>query len=156
MKKTVMFLIAAATLMACSRDKCPFNYHGLPLTLTTEQMIDSLQARGFAIDSTASDSGRNVVLSNPAERYRVLLAYNGNKIQAMQERHLLSTNDSTSKKWQTLRDAFEQELGAWPDCPMLKDNHKIANFDATDGIISVILENTYTPTLLVRYIPKAK
>lgn len=37
---------------------------------------------------------------------------------------------------------------------MLKDDHKIANFDATDGIISVILENTYRPTLSVRYTPK--
>lgn len=151
-----MLLVAVTAFMACSGDKCPFNYHGLPLTLTTAQMIDSLQARGFAIDSTASESGRNVVLTNPAECYRLLLAYDGDKIQAIQERHLLSTNDSTSKKWQKLRDAFEQELGAWPDCPMLKDNHKIANFDATDGIISVILENTYTPTLLVRYIPKVK
>ena len=38
-----------------------------------------------------------------------------------------------------------------PDCPMLKDDHKIANFDASDGFISVILENTYKPTLKVLY-----
>jgi hypothetical protein len=37
---------------------------------------------------------------------------------------------------------------------MLKEDHKIANFDASDGFISVILENTYTPTLTVQYTPK--
>jgi len=45
-------------------------------------------------------------------------------------------------------------LEAWPDCPILKDDHKVANFDTSDGFISVILENTYTPTLTVRYEPK--
>ena len=39
---------------------------------------------------------------------------------------------------------------------MLKDDHKVANFDASEGIISVVLENTYKPTLMVRYTPKKK
>jgi len=56
--------------------------------------------------------------------------------------------------WQQLRDGFEKELDAWPDCPMLKDNHKIANFDTSTGFISVVLQNTYRPTLTVQYQPK--
>jgi len=30
----------------------------------------------------------------------------------------------------------------------------VAKFDASDGLITVILENTYKPTLSVRYDPK--
>ena len=113
MKNLALFFLALLAFVACSQEqKSPFSYRGLAFTLSTSQFVDSMQARGFAVDSAASDSGRTVVL------------------------------------------ALEKELGAWPDCPMLKDDHKIANFDATDGIISVILENTYRPTLSVRYTPK--
>ena len=122
--------------------------------MPAQQLVDSMLARGFAIDSTASDSGRTVVLANAAEPYRVLVAFDGNKLQAIQENYVVSSNDSTRMLWQQLRDGLEKELGAWPDCPMLKEDHKIANFDASDGFISVILENTYTPTLTVQYTPK--
>ena len=147
--------IIAATLTACDEEKkAPFNYRGLVFTMPTSQFVDSMLARGFAIDSTASDSGRTAVFANPAEHYRVLVAFSDEKLQAVQETYLLSSNDSTRAMWQELRDGLEKELGAWPDCPILKDDHKIANFDASTGIISVILENTYTPTLTVRYTPK--
>ena len=82
------------------------------------------------------------------------MAFAGEKVAAVQETYNLSTNDSTRQMWQEMRDNLEKELGAWPNCPMLKDDHKIANFDAEDGIISVILENTYKPSLTVRYMPK--
>ena len=90
------------------------------------------------------------MLASPKEKYRVLVAFHDQQLQAIQENYSLSTNDSTRRMWQQLRDGLEKELGAWPDCPMLKDDHKIANFDATDGIISVILENTYRPTHTLR------
>lgn len=153
MKKIALSLLAVMVFAACSQ-KAPFNYRGLPFTLTMTQFTDSMLARGFAVDSAASDSGRTLVFAKAGERYRVLAAYKQDKVQAVQETYSLSTNDSTRQLWQQLRDGLEKELGAWPDCPMLKDDHKIANFDATDGIISVILENTYRPTLSVRYTPK--
>ena len=106
---------------------------------------------GFAVDSAASDSGKTVVLASPAEHYRVLAAFTGEKLTVVQETYNLSTNDSTRQMWQEIRDGLEKELGAWPDCPILKDDHKEANFDAGEGLISVLLENTYTPTLTVRY-----
>ena len=142
-------------MASCSKsEKSPFNYRGLALSLPASQMVEQLQERGFVVDSAASDSGQNVVFTKPAEHYRVIVAYHGEKLLAIQETYTLSTNDSTRKMWQQLRDGLEQELGAWPNCPMLKDDHKIANFDASDGIISVILENTYRPTLTVRYLVK--
>lgn len=51
---------------------------------------------------------------------------------------------------------WRKSLDAWPNCPILKDDHKVANFDASDGLIAVILENTYKPTLSVKYTPKKK
>ena len=156
MKKIALFIVAMMAIVACSEKKesGPFNYRGLAFTLPTQQLVDSMLARGFAVDSAASDSGRTVVLANPAEPYRVLVAFDGDKLQAVQESYVVSSNDSTRMLWQEIRDGLEKELGAWPDCPMLKEDHKIANFDASDGFISVILENTYTPTLTVRYTPK--
>lgn len=156
MKKIVLFLFALAVFMSCSEDKKVFNYRGLPFSMSASQMVDSMLARGFVVDSAASDSGHTVVFANASERYRVLVAFKGDKLQAVQERYLVSTNDSTRRLWQQLHDGLENELGAWPDCPILKDDHKVANFDASDGIISVILENTYKPTLMVRYVPKAE
>ncbi len=155
MKKVVLFLVAIMVFASCSEEqKAPFNYRGLAFTMSASDLVDSLQARGFAIDSAASDSGRTVVLAKQQEPYRVLVAFQGDSLQVVQETYVVSSNDSTRMMWQQLRDGLEKELGAWPDCPMLKDDHKIANFDASDGFISVILENTYTPTLTVRYTPK--
>ena len=156
MKKTAFLFVTMMMLIACSKTEKPFNYRGLPLAMTTTQFIDSMQARGFAIDSAASDSGRTVVFASKAQRYRVLLAYKEDKISAVQESYLFSTNDSTRQLWQDIRDGLEKELDAWPDCPILKDDHKVARFDASDGLITVILENTYKPTLSVRYDPKQK
>ena len=155
MKKAVYLFVAMLGMFACSKSVRPaFNYRGLPLALTTSQFVDSMLSRGFVVDSAASDSGRTVVFASAQQKYRVLMAFAGEKVAAVQETYSLSTNDSTRRLWQELRDGLEKELGAWPDCPMLKDDHKIANFDASDGIISVELENTYTPTLTVRYLPK--
>lgn len=156
MKKLVFALVAVAALCACQKSSAPvdFNYRGLAFTLPVSQFVDSMAARGFAVDSAASDSGNNVVLASPAEHYRVLAAFKGEQLMVIQETYNLSTNDSTRQMWQEIRDGLEKELGAWPDCPVLKDDHKEANFDAGEGLISVLLENTYTPTLTVRYTKK--
>lgn len=154
MKKLAFFLMGLLMLAACS-EQTPFAYRGLPFTLSTTQLLDSMRARGFDIDSAAS-SQTTMVLASPAVRYRVLVAYSGDKLLAIQENYLLSTNDSTRRMWQQVRDGLEKELGEWPNCPILKDDHKVANFDATDGIISVTLENTYRPTMMVKYTPKSQ
>ena len=154
MKKLVLALVAVAALCACQKEHTPFNYRGLAFSLSVDQFVDSMIARGFAVDSVASDSGNTVVLANPAEHYRVLAAFKDQQLLAIQETYTLSTNDSTRRMWQELRDVLEKELNAWPDCPILKDDHKEANFDTGDGFISLLLENTYKPTLTVRYTNK--
>ena len=155
MKNLTLFLLALVAFVACSQEqKSPFNYRGLAFTLPTSQFVDSMLARGFVVDSAASDSGRTVVFANPAEKYRVLVAFHDQQLQAIQENYSLSTNDSTRHLWQQLRDGLEKELGSWPNCPILKDDHKKADFETDGGFISVTLENTYKPTLMVLYKPK--
>lgn len=155
MKKLIFSLLSLLAVWACSDGRqAPFNYRGLPMNQSVTAFVGALQARGFAVDSAASDSGRTVVLSSAAEKYRVLVAFRDTALLVVQETYQLSTNDSTRRMWQHVRDGLERELGAWPDCPLLKDDHKVANFDAGDGLVSVILENTYRPTLTVRYTKK--
>ncbi len=155
MKKLFVLIAIVAIIASCSEEKAPFNYRGLAFDMPAHLFVDSMQARGFVVDSLASDSGHTVVMAKSGEPYRVLVAYKGKVIEAIQENYLASSNDSTRMLWQQLRDGLEKELGAWPDCPLLKDNHRVANFDTGVGFISVVLKNTYTPTLQVRYTKKS-
>ena len=156
MKKLCLAVVAALALAACSEQRAPFNYRGLAFSMPVPAFVDSMLARGFVVDSAASDSGKTVVFAKESEPYRVLVAFNGKTLEAVQENYQVGTNDSTRMLWQQLRDGLEKELGEWPDCPMLKDDHKIANFDTGEGFVSIVLENTYTPNLNVRYTPKSE
>jgi len=154
MKKLALFLMALMALTACSDEKAPFNYRGLAMNLPLTQFMDSLQARGFAVDSAASDSGKTWVLAKQGEPYRVLLAFKGEKLLVAQENYTMSTNDSTRAAWQQLRDNLEKELGTWPNMPRHGDDHKEAIFETDGGFITLTLENTYTPNFNVRYTVK--
>ena len=80
-----------------------------------------------------------------------MLAQKDGILLALQENYKISTNDSTRHLWQQLRDDFEKELGAWPNCPILKDDHKVAKFETDGGFVTLTLENTYRPTFSVLY-----
>ena len=153
MKKLFIAVMAFLALSACNNEKPDFLYRGLSTSLPLNVFIDSMVQRGFAVDSAAApdSTGRVVVLKNPAEKYHVLLGQAEGVIQAVQENWVLSTNDSTRQMWQKLRDDFEKETGAWPNCPMLKDDHKVAKFELESGFVTITLKNTYTPTLNVLY-----
>lgn len=153
MKKYLSVAFAAViALSACNSEKKPFTYRGLSMVQPFETFIDSLQQRGFAIDSAKTDSAfTRVVMARTGDHYRLMLAQQNGKLQALQENYTLSTNDSTRRTWQQLRDDFEKELGAWPNMPKHGDDHKIAKFEADGGFITLTLENTYKPTLSVLY-----
>ena len=104
MKRLVLFAAAVAALFACSKEKAPFNYRGLPMNMPLTQFMDSLQMRGFVVDTAASDSGKTWVLKNESVPYHVLLAFKGEKLLLAQENYTMSTNDSTRDAWQELRD----------------------------------------------------
>jgi hypothetical protein len=92
-----------------------------------------------------------VVMGSDAVRYRLVIAQKDGQVAALQENWNLQSNDSTRQLWQQMRDDFEKQLGAWPNMPKHGDDHKIAKFEGDGGFITLTLENTYKPTLTVRY-----
>ena len=152
MKKIFVVVMALVALCACSGEQKQLAYRGLPMDLPVQTFVDSLVARGVAVDSAKSDSAFNtIVMGNPSEKYRLVMAQRDGKLVALQENYKLSTNDSPRQLWQQLRDQFEKELNAWPNMPKHGDDHKIAKFETDGGFITLTLENTYTPTLQVLY-----
>ena len=152
MKKLIFALIAIVALGACSGGEKDMKYRGLSMALPFQIFCDSLTARGFAVDSAKTDSAfTRVVMANPNENFRLMLAQKDGQLLALQENYKISTNDSTRQLWQQMRDDFEKELGTWPNMPKHGDDHKVAKFETEGGFITLTLENTYTPTLQVLY-----
>lgn len=152
MKKIILALMAIVALGACSGGEKNLKYRGLSMALPFQTFIDSLTARGFAVDSAKTDSAfTRVVMAKPNEIFRLMLAQKDGQLLALQENYNISTNDSTRQLWQELRDNFEKELDAWPNMPKHGDDHKVAKFETDGGFITLTLENTYKPTLQVLY-----
>jgi hypothetical protein len=152
MKKIILALMAIVALGACSGGEKELKYRGLSMALPFQTFIDSLTARGFAVDSAKTDSAfTRVVMAKPNELFRLMLAQKNGQLLALQENYKISTNDSTRQMWQQLRDDFEEELDSWPNMPKHGDDHKVAKFETAGGFITLTLENTYTPTLQVLY-----
>ena len=142
MKKIFISMFAVAALCACSSGgmKKGIEYRGLSMKIPFSAFCDSLAARGFM-----------VVMAHPAERFRLMLAQENDVLVALQENYLLTTNDSTRKMWQQIRDGLEKDLGTWPNMPIHGQDHKVAKFESEGGFIIVTLKNTYKPTLEVLY-----
>ena len=87
MKKIFVALMALVALCACSGgEKKGLAYRGLSMDLPFRTFIDSLQARGFAIDSAKTDSDfQMVVMGNDAVRYRLVVAQKDGGVAALQE-----------------------------------------------------------------------
>ena len=152
MKRIILALMAIVALGACSGGEKELKYRGLSMALPFQTFIDSLTARGFAVDSAKTDSAfTRVVMAKPNENFRLMLAQKDGQLLALQENYKISTNDSTRQMWQQLRDDFEEELDSWPNMPKHGDDHKVAKFETAGGFITLTLENTYTPTLQVLY-----
>ena len=152
MKKFLLAVVAFLVLCACSSEPQYLNYRGLSMGMPFKAFYDSLMNRGFALDSARSDSAlTNVVMRKSGELYHLVLAQQNDTLKMIQETYELSTNDSTRNLWQQIRDNLEKELNAWPNCPHLGDDHKVAKFETDGGFITVTLHNTYTPTLNVLY-----
>lgn len=152
MKKIFLAVMAFVALCACNSEKKDFTYRGLSMALPFQTFIDSLQQRGFAIDSAKTDSNfQMVVLGSNLVRYRLVIAQKDGQVAALQENWTLNSNDSTRTLWQQMHDDFEKQIGAWPNMSKHGDDHKIAKFEDEGGFITLTLENTYRPTLSVRY-----
>lgn len=153
----ILAVWAVTMLCACSSGEKDLKYRGLSMALPFQTFVDSLQQRGFAVDSAKTDSAfTRVVMAKPGEKFRLMLAQNNGVLIALQENYKISTNDSTRQLWQQMRDDLEKELGSWSNMPKHGDDHKIAKFETDGGFITLTLENTYTPTFQVLYEVKVK
>ena len=54
MKKIILVLMAIVAFGACSKKEKDLSYRGLSMGLPFQTFIDSLSARGFAVDSANS------------------------------------------------------------------------------------------------------
>ena len=98
MKKILFAAMAIVALCACNSEKKDFSYRGLSMALPFQTFIDSLQQRGFAIDSAKTDSDfTRVVMAKDSEKYRLVIARQDSLVQALQENYQISTNDSTRR-----------------------------------------------------------
>ena len=109
MKKILVAIVAIAALCACNSEKKDLSYRGLSMGLPFQTFIDSLQQRGFFVDSAKTDSAfQMVVMGNDAVRYRLVIAQKDGQVAALQENWNLQSNDSTRQLWQKIRDDFEK------------------------------------------------
>ena len=87
--------MAIVALGACSGGEKDMKYRGLSMALPFQTFIDSLTVRGFAVDSAKTDSAfTRVVMANPNENFRLMLAQKDGQLLALQENYKISTNDS--------------------------------------------------------------
>ena len=88
MKKIFVALVAVLALSACSSGEKDLKYRGLSMALPFQTFIDSLQQRGFAVDSAKTDSAfTRVVMAKPGEKFRLMLAQNNGVLLALQENY---------------------------------------------------------------------
>ena len=96
MKKIILALMAIVALGACSGGEKDMKYRGLSMALPFQTFCDSLTARGFAVDSAKTDSAfTRVVMANPNENYRLMLAQKDGQLLASSLMELLARTVST-------------------------------------------------------------
>ena len=150
MKKIFLTVAAVALLAACNNEREYLDYRGLSMKMKPKDFADSLAKRGFAVDSAASGEDQ-VVMRSQKEHYSVTIASEKDTILVVQEDYTATYNDSTRNLFQTLRDEYAKSLSVTPYIPDRGDDHKTAVFQTSKGTVTIILENTYTPTLSVKF-----
>jgi uncharacterized lipoprotein YmbA len=147
----LFFAVVAAVLMcACSGERGYLDYRGLSMGLPAKQVADSLQQRGLALDTAHSTDGSYVLADTLKGNYVVTVYHKNDTITDILEQYSASYNDSTSNLWQAMHDELQQEFG-WPNMGKHGDLHKEATFENEKGTVLLILLNTYSPTMSVRY-----
>ena len=150
-RKCIIGLVSAAMLAACSATDGSADYCGLSLSMSCEALVDSLRGRGFAVDSQLCSDDVVVLAQSWRPAFKLSIKHNGSAVDLLQESYSASKNDSTRQLWQQVRDSLEQAYGTWPNAPVLKDDHKEAQFEHNGCRVLVLLRNTYKPTMTVVY-----
>jgi hypothetical protein len=150
MKKLIFAFAVLCMMCACSGDREYLNYRGLSMGMSAKDMADSLQQQGLALDTFHSDATQYVLTDTLANNFQVTLFHQNDTLNDILEQYTATYNDSTSNLWQAKHDELEKEFG-WPDMKHSGDLHKEAIYDNDKGTVILILLNTYSPTLSVRY-----
>ncbi|MBQ8486586.1 MAG: hypothetical protein IJ533_02925 [Prevotella sp.] len=150
MKKILLAAVAAVLMCACSGERGYLDYRGLSMGLPARQVADSLQQRGLALDTAHSTAGSYVLADTLKSNYVVTVYHRNDTITDILEQYTATYNDSTANLWQAMHDDLQKEFG-WPNMGKHGDLHKEATFENDKGTVLLILLNTYSPTMSVRY-----
>ena len=150
MKKTMMAVVTAAVVGACSSEPKYLSYEGLSMGLPAKVFADSLLKRGMVVDTLNEETDR-VVMLMPGETKQVTVIMNGEAIASVQESYEATYNDSTRQLFKKYYDRLVEEINPYPEMPKNAEDHKEARFQADEGMVTLILENTYTPSFGIVY-----
>ena len=149
MKKMLLAAVAVVLMCACSGKREYLNYRGLSMGMPASKMADSLQKQGLVLDTMVFE-GRYVLTDTLARNFAVAIYHQHDTITDILENYTASYNDSTSNLWQAKHNELQKEFG-WPNMGKHGDLHKEATFENKKGTVLLILLNTYSPTMSVRY-----
>jgi len=152
MKKLMLAVAALCLVFACSGEREYISYRGHSMGMSAKAMVDSLLAevQNLAVDTDKSGETSTVLVDTMARNFSITVYQQNDTITDILENYSASYNDSTSNLWQSLHDQFEKEFG-WPNMGKHGDLHKEALFKNDKGTILLVLLNTYSPTVSVRY-----
>jgi hypothetical protein len=150
MKKMFFAAMAIVMLCACKGEREYLEFRGLSLGMSAKAMCDSLLARGFVLDSALTDE-QTYVLNNAEDLSRVDIVQMNDTITDVLESYTATYNDSTTQIYERMHKEFT-DLYGWANMKHNADLHKEAAFRTNGkGGLTLILHNTYSPTMSVRY-----
>jgi len=150
MKKLFAILVAAAAMIGCSGEREYLDVHGLSMGMPAKAFCDSLVARGYEVDTNLTDASVYVLIEPKGRALRYDILQHNDTIDEVLESYTATYNDSTSQLWQKMHDDFQDEFGM-PGMLHRADLHKEAIYNTGKGGLRLILLNTYSPTMTVRY-----
>ena len=150
LKKMMLAAVAAVTLSACSGDREYLDYRGVSMATPCKAFVDSMTRQGLVVDTSNHEKG-TVVFLKPGSVMQVIVKAQNDTIVSIQESYEATYNDSTRQLFQTMREQLIKELDMNPDMPVNTEDHREARFKTQKGIVTLVLENTYTPRLDLLY-----
>ena len=150
LKKMMLAAVAAVTLSACSGDREYLDYRGVSMATPCKAFVDSMTRQGLVVDTSNHEKG-TVVFLKPGSVMQVIVKAQNDTIVSIQESYEATYNDSTRQLFQTLREQLIKELDMNPYMPVNTEDHREARFKTKKGIVTLVLENTYTPRLDLLY-----
>ena len=150
LKKMMLAAVAAVTLSACSGDREYLDYRGVSMATPCKAFVDSMTRQGLVVDTSNHEKG-TVVFLKPGSVMQVIVKAQNDTIVSIQESYEATYNDSTRQLFQTMREQLIKELDMNPYMPVNTEDHREARFETKKGIVTLVLENTYTPRLDLLY-----